>query len=135
MLVAPPLPSPPRHSTENDSQKTVRPILSTFSASRPVGGGTTNGTGVGPKGNGSMFAVFKDDSASNTGAGQEAQWDDFGTVKSRKRENDLEKKEWNGETMPQAAPAPAIGGFKLEVYRDEVSSPHSLPVTRSVARS
>ena len=118
MLVAPPLPSPPRAST-SDSQ-TVRPILS---SSRPLGGGTS-GTGVGPKGNGSMFAVFKDDGA-GAGAGQEPEWDDFGTVKSRKRENDLEKKEWSGETMPQKA-APVAGGFKLEVYRDEVSLPSHL---------
>ena len=122
MLVAPPLPSPPRASTSTSDSQTVRPILS---SSRPIGGGTS-GTGVGPKGNGSMFAVFKDDGA-GASAGQEAEWDDFGTVKSRKRENDLEKKEWSGETMPQKA-APVAGGFKLEVYRDEVSLPRHLLV-------
>ncbi|GAA5962252.1 hypothetical protein JCM3765_004718 [Sporobolomyces pararoseus] len=128
MLVAPPLPSPPRQSlNDSDSSRTTRPILS---STRALGGGTTSGTGVGPKGNGSMFAVFKDDSASSgAGAGQEAEWDDFGTVKSRKRENDMEKKEWNGETMPQVAPAPT-SGFKLEVYRDETAT--SLPTSHSL---
>ncbi|GAA5937986.1 uncharacterized protein JCM15063_005432 [Sporobolomyces koalae] len=123
MLVAPPLPpSPPREP--QDRAAAVRPILAASSA-RPVSGGT----GVGPKGNGSMFAVFKDDSAAaQTLAQQEegtrAEWDDFGTVKSRKRENDQDKKEWSGETLSQqpSAIAPALGGFKLEVYRDETAT-------------
>ncbi|GAA5908533.1 uncharacterized protein JCM6883_005576 [Sporobolomyces salmoneus] len=157
MLVAPPLPSPPRPSpSDSDSSRTVRPILASSSTTRPATGGTgtTGGTGVGPKGNGSMFAVFRDDSSSSSaagagGAGQEAEWDDFGTVKSRKRENDQEKKEWNGETMPQSggvridgqAPVAAGGvfggggggGFKLEVYRDETAT--ALPTSHSLLES
>lgn len=150
MLVAPPIPSPPRTST-GTSSTVVRPILSSSSSSsgggvRPIVGGgatTSSGTGVGPKvaNGGSMFAVFKDESAAAAGglgtAGQEAEWQDFGTVKSRKRENDSEKKEWSGETMPQGLPTPAPafgGGFKLEVYRDEVSYPHLFFFFASLSR-
>ncbi|GAA5889776.1 hypothetical protein JCM16303_003715 [Sporobolomyces ruberrimus] len=146
MLVAPPIPSPP-HISLGTSSTAVRPILSSSSSSsgggvRPIVGGgatTTSGTGVGPKvaNGGSMFAVFKDESAAaaagGLGAGQEVEWQDFGTVKSRKRENDSEKKEWSGETMPQglSTPAPASGGgFKLEVYRDETAT--SIPAPNSL---
>ncbi|GAA6019370.1 hypothetical protein JCM11491_000915 [Sporobolomyces phaffii] len=160
MLVAPPLPSPPRAaaavaaSSSSSRTAAVRPILSSSSTTTtgPTRGASTSGTGVGPKGNGSMFAVFKDDAAARgaqaaaAAAGQEAEWDDFGTVKSRKRENDLEKKEWTGETMPQAAPAATAtataalpssfgggGGFKLEVYRDETAT--SMPTSHSLVES
>lgn len=100
-------------------------------AARP-GASASAGTGVGPKGNGSAFAIFRDDAASSSSspkdAGPNAEWDDYGTVKSRTRENNAEKKEWQGETLPvkgltqPGASRPAVaGGFKLEVYRDEVS--------------
>ena len=97
---------------------------------RPGGSASTGtGTGVGPKGNGSAFAIFRDDAASSSqDAKSNAEWDDYGTVKSRMRENNAEKKEWEGETLPvraltqPGASRPAVaGGFKLEVYRDEVS--------------
>ncbi|GAA6059120.1 hypothetical protein JCM10212_003867 [Sporobolomyces blumeae] len=136
MLVAPPLPSPPRAATS--TSESTRPILS---SSRPLGPPSTGGTGVGPKGNGSMFAVFRDEAA-NESSGKSAEWDDFGTVQSRKRENEVEKKEWSGETIPQknAVAAPTSGGlFKLEVYRDETATAlphaHSLNETDVFARS
>ncbi|GJN94151.1 hypothetical protein Rhopal_007225-T1 [Rhodotorula paludigena] len=134
MLVAPPVPSPPRPSAASASSE-ARPVLSSSASSRPAPGGT----GVGPKGNGSMFAVFRDD-AGASGAGKEAGWEDFGTVKSRTRENDEEKKEWSGEVMPQkAGPASKPGAFKLEVYRDETaaaaSSAHSATDTDVFSRS
>ncbi|CEQ41106.1 SPOSA6832_02804 [Sporobolomyces salmonicolor] len=139
MLIAPPLPSPPRPSA-GPSSSTARPILSS-STSRPLTGGT-GGTGVGPAGNGSAFAVFRDEAGKLDG-GKDAEWDDFGTVKSRKRENELEKKEWAGETMPQrvvvGGAAALGGGFKLEVYRDEtatsLSTAHSLAELDVFSRS
>lgn len=128
MLVAPPVPSPPRASSSSTSSSDSRSILSS-STSR-----STGGTGVGPKGNGSMFAVFRDDAGSSGNGAKEAGWEDFGTVKSRQRENNEEKKEWAGEVMPQKGATPKVGGFKLEVYRDEVrpshlSCPHYLSAT------
>ncbi|BGP43834.1 protein kinase [Rhodotorula kratochvilovae] len=116
MLVAPPVPSPPRTAPTADA----RSILS-----RAPGGAApvTGGTGVRPAGNGGLFAVFRDGAGASE-AGKEAGWEDFGTVKSRTRENNEEKKEWAGEVMPQkgAAAAPKPGGFKLEVYRDETAA-------------
>ncbi|GAA5997609.1 uncharacterized protein JCM10292_000967 [Rhodotorula paludigena] len=134
MLVAPPVPSPPRPSAASASSE-ARPVLSSSASSRPAPGGT----GVGPKGNGSMFAVFRDDAGASD-AGKEAGWADFGTVKSRTRENDEEKKEWSGEVMPQkGGPASKPGAFKLEVYRDETaaaaSSAHSATDTDVFSRS
>ncbi|GAA5917372.1 hypothetical protein JCM5296_003800 [Sporobolomyces johnsonii] len=132
MLVAPPLPSPPRPSADASSSSSARPILSSSTSRPPTGG--TGGTGVGPAGNGSAFAVFRDEAGKQDG-GKDAEWDDFGTVKSRKRENELEKKEWAGETMPQrvvvGGAAALGGGFKLEVYRDETAT--SLPTAHSLA--
>lgn len=123
MLVAPPAPSLPRATaTSSASNPDSRSILSS-STSRSAAAPSTGGTGVGAKGNGGMFAVFRDDSGGSAGAeGKEAGWEEFGTVKGRQRENNEEKKEWQGEVMLQkgAASVPKAGGFKLEVYRDEV---------------
>lgn len=139
MLVAPPVPSPPRAgATSSATHLDGRAILGaasgpSASASRPVVA-AGSGTGVGPKGNGSAFAVFRDDGTGADAAGQGAKagWDDYGTVKSRTRENELEKKEWEGETRPVAGGVGG-GGFKLEVYRDEVSPASVRPaVVRAV---
>ncbi|GAA6038721.1 hypothetical protein JCM8097_002365 [Rhodosporidiobolus ruineniae] len=125
MLVAPPVPSPPRPSASS-SAPDARSILSSSASSRPTGI-PSGGIGVAPKGNGSMFAVFRDDAGASQ-AGKDAEWDDFGTVKSRTRENNEEKKEWAGEVMPQkGAATPKVGGFKLEVYRDETAGSSPLP--------
>jgi checkpoint serine/threonine-protein kinase len=133
MLVAPPVPSPPRPSESSSSSTDSRAVLgsSMSGAARPGGSASSGtGTGVGPKGNGSAFAIFRDGTASSSSKDVEpnAEWDDYGTVKSRTRENNAEKKEWEGETLPvkgltqPGASRPAVaGGFKLEVYRDEVS--------------
>ncbi|GAA5845993.1 hypothetical protein JCM11251_001715 [Rhodosporidiobolus azoricus] len=123
MLVAPPVPSPPQPSAPSSGGES-RSILSSSTSTRTAGtGSSVGGTGVGPKGNGSMFAVFRDDAGSSSAGGNEAGWEDFGTVKSRQRENNEEKKEWAGEVMLQkGAAAPKIEGFKLEVYRDETAS-------------
>lgn len=82
-----------------------------------------------------MFAVFRDGSGTSE-AGKEGGWEDFGTVKSRTRENNEDKKEWAGEVMPQkgVAAASKAGGFKLEVFRDEVRS-LSLRACRTFAHS
>ncbi|BGP20586.1 protein kinase [Rhodosporidiobolus nylandii] len=123
MLVAPPVPapSPPRPTPSSSSDS--RSILSSSSSSRPAGlAPATGGTGVPPKGNGSAFAVFRDESGEKSKEAG-AEWDDFGTVKSRQRENNEEKKEWAGEVMPQKGGGAKVGGgFKLEVYRDETAS-------------
>jgi checkpoint serine/threonine-protein kinase len=71
-----------------------------------------------------MFSVFRDTAAKPGGEhATGAQWDDLGTVKSRKRENDIEATEWKGETLPMtgAHSATKPGAFKLEVFRDTVS--------------
>ncbi|GAA5982702.1 hypothetical protein JCM10908_006753 [Rhodotorula pacifica] len=127
MLIAPPVPSPPRNST-TASTADSRAVLGSSSsgASRPAVAAA--GTGVGPKGNGSAFAIFRDgDATPANGSDPKAEWDDYGTVKSRTRENNEEKKEWEGETLPvkglgAAAATRPGGGFKLEVYRDETAT-------------
>ncbi|GAA6015152.1 hypothetical protein JCM10207_003619 [Rhodosporidiobolus poonsookiae] len=129
MLVAPPVPSPPRASSTAPSSE-ARTILSSSTSRPAASAGTGTGTGVAPKGNGALFAVFRDDAGASA-PGTDAEWDEFGTVKSRTRENNEEKKEWQGEVMPQkGAVAPKAGGFKLEVYRDETATavphPHAL---------
>lgn len=123
MLHAPPVSSPPRSapsSSATPSMSAARPILS-------GAGMAPSGAGVGGKENGgSAFAVFRDTAASVSHA-DGAQWDDLGTVKSRKRENEVEAKEWKGETLPMsggtAASATKPAPFKLEVFRDAVSVP------------
>ena len=131
MLVAPPVPSPPRPSAAPSAD--ARPILA-----RPAGAvvgtgsgsGTGTGTGLRPAGNGSLFAVFRDGAGASEAGKDAAGWEDFGTVKSRTRENDEDKKEWTGEVMPQKGAAPPkAGGFKLEVFRDDVR--RSLSIDRS----
>ncbi|KPV73066.1 uncharacterized protein RHOBADRAFT_55300 [Rhodotorula graminis WP1] len=138
MLVAPPVPSPPRPSAPTAD---ARPILSRpAGAVVAAGSGTGAGTGVRPAGNGSLFAVFRDGAGGASEAGKEAGWEDYGTVKSRTRENDDDKKEWAGEVMPQKGAATSKpGGFKLEVFRDEIAaaavSAHLLSDTDVFSRS
>ncbi|KAK4048695.1 protein kinase [Microbotryomycetes sp. JL201] len=130
MLVAPPLASPqdspPRASTTaSGNSADSRTILGsgmsglsstvapTASSSRPNGG--------------SAFTIFKDAAGSYSNSNG-AQWDDMGTVKSRRRENEIDAKPWKGETLPMTnaatgKPAP----FKLEVFRDPDAVP--APVT------
>ncbi|GAA5857604.1 hypothetical protein JCM9279_006482 [Rhodotorula babjevae] len=137
MLVAPPVPSPPRPAAPTAD---ARPILARpAGAVVAAGSGAGTGTGVRPAGNGSLFAVFRD-GAGASDAGREAGWEDYGTVRSRTRENDEDKKEWAGEVMPQkGAAAPKAGGFKLEVFRDETAaaavSAHLLSDTDVFSRS
>lgn len=80
-------------------------------------------SGAGPVQNkengGSAFAIFRDTGASKGEHAEGAQWEDLGTVKSRKRENEVEAGEWKGETLPMAS-ASKPGAFKLEVFRDSV---------------
>ncbi|GAA5881764.1 hypothetical protein JCM3774_000868 [Rhodotorula dairenensis] len=132
MLVAPPVPSPPRASGSSGSATADSRVVLGGSA-RSATAGTTSGpaaTSVAPKGNGgSAFAIFRDGGAASSSANEvaasaKAEWDDYGTVKSRTRENNAEKKEWEGETLPvQAGLAkPLASGFKLEVYRDETAA-------------
>ncbi|BGO96013.1 hypothetical protein NBRC10512_006703 [Rhodotorula toruloides] len=134
MLVAPPPPSPPRATTSSSTSTDFRPILASSSTSRPAQGGT----GIGAKGNGASFAVFRDASADENGA-TKGGWEDMGTVKSRTRENNEEKKEWGGEVLPQKTGLAKPGGFKLEVYRDETASDgpssHRLDETDVFSRS
>ncbi|BGP35745.1 protein kinase [Rhodotorula toruloides] len=132
MLVAPPPPSPPRATSSSSTES--RPILASSSTSRPAQGGI----GIGAKGNGSSFAIFRDSSADENGA-PKGGWEDLGTVKSRTRENNEEKKEWGGEVLPQKTGLAKPGGFKLEVYRDETASDgpsaHRLDETDVFSRS
>ena len=84
---------------------------------------TPSGVGAvaGKENGGSAFAIFKDTGSSKGEHATGAQWDDLGTVKSRKRENDIEASEWKGEILPMAS-ASKPSAFKLEVFRDSVGS-------------
>lgn len=119
MLVAPPLPDP-----------TPTPAASTSTSARSIlaGAGVQGlgaGAGVAAKENGAkLFEVFTDPAAEAGEKREGAVWEDLGTVKSRKRENEVEGSIWKGQTLPMTPggvsgkPAP----FKLEVFRDAVSS-------------
>lgn len=119
MLVAPPLPSPPRPSpstsTATSSSSSARSVLA-------GAGMAPSGSGSGTKENngGSAFAIFRDGAGSTGQHAAGAEWEDLGTVKSRKRENETEATPWKGETMPMVASASKPGAFKLEVFRDSV---------------
>lgn len=117
MLHAPPLPSPPRPSppSSTSTSSAARPILA-GAGMAPSGAGTV----AGKENGGNAFAIFRDTGASKGEHAAGAQWDDLGTVKSRKRENEIEATEWKGETLPMAS-ASKPGAFKLEVFRDSVS--------------
>ncbi|KAL8280139.1 hypothetical protein RQP46_007469 [Phenoliferia psychrophenolica] len=127
MLVAPPLPpSPPPAAAalSSSTSREARPIL----AGPGVGSSKPAPSLV--KGNSaSSFAVFQD------GAESEAHergkdWEDLGTVKSRKKENDIEASAWKGETLPMTA-APKAGALRLEVFRDE-DAPATHPAGHAV---
>lgn len=124
MLVAPPLPTTPPPSSPT-STKTAHPprqilagqaLLPTVPFNAHPSSSTAPGRENGAKG----FAVFQD-SAGTAGEVEAGGWEDFGTVKSRKRENEIEAKEWKGETLPMGTKVGAGGGgFKLDVFRDNV---------------
>lgn len=117
MLVAPPLPdSPPRVTAIS---RDVRSILAGSAiASTPAVAGKENGA----KG----FAVFQDGEGSK-GSTDGSAWNDFGTVRSRKRENEIDATEWKGETLPMGGKQiGGGGGFKLDVFRDNVRLPSLL---------
>lgn len=132
MLVAPPLPStPPPSSPTPTTAPLARPILAGHALVPTVPTSNSGPTisNAGGRENGSRgFNVFQDTAASTGVVGEDAKggWDDFGTVKSRKRENEVEAKEWKGETLPMGSKAVGTG-FKLDVFRDNVRSPHSAP--------
>ena len=125
MLVAPAVPSPPPSPIAGQApapSPLVRPIL----AGAGVGAPSTRLPGKESRNGASAFAIFRDggDGVGEDGAGG---YEDMGTVKSRKKENEVEVREWAGEKMPMTAPKPATG-FKLEIFRDAVSSPNVLGV-------
>jgi hypothetical protein len=81
---------------------------------------STSATSSAIPANGSKgFAVFQDTAvdANRIGGGS---WEDLGTNKSRRRENEVEAVEWKGETMPMIAKKSGGGLGKLEVFRDNV---------------
>lgn len=57
----------------------------------------------------------------------EGNWEDLGTIKSRKRENEGDATSWAGEKLGMGAKIGGGGGMKLEVFRDDVSSLTGLP--------
>lgn len=88
-----------------------------------------------PNNGASSFAVFKDDAQSNAAtsaalASQET-WSDFGTIGSRKRENERAAVPWKGETLPiyrdaddnaglsSSRPVSLSSSMKFEVFRDD----------------
>lgn len=68
----------------------------------------------------SAFAVFKDGEGDAADAPEPGEWEDLGTVKSRKKENEREATAWKGETMPMAN-AGAAPRVRLEIFHDDVS--------------
>ncbi len=114
MLVAPPLPEPA--PTPAASSSSSRSIL--------AGAGVQGlGSGAAKENGAKLFEVFSDPAAEAGEKREGAVWEDLGTVKSRKRENEVEGSIWKGQTLPvtpggvNGKPAP----FKLEVFRDAVS--------------
>ncbi|KAK4054049.1 protein kinase [Microbotryomycetes sp. JL221] len=107
--------SPARQASASSSG--ARPILGGAGASsstRPQpaiakSSSATNGA--------SAFAIFRDTSGSASHS-EGSQWDDLGTVKSRRRENEQEATAWKGETLPMSGHATSRSAFKLEVFRD-----------------
>lgn len=129
MLLAPPLAEPEsiRQLLASTTSRDARSILG--GASLPPPPATTIASS-GPVNGAKGFAVFQDtaDEPSNVTGVVEGEWKDLGTIKSRRRENEIEAVEWRGETMPMNSKK--SGGIgKLEVFRDNVRRfPESLPV-------
>ena len=114
MLIAPPLPDPAPTPTASSSSRAIL-----------AGAGVQGlGSAAAAKENGAkLFEVFSDPAAEAGEKREGAVWEDLGTVKSRKRENDVEGSIWKGQTLP-VTPGGASGKpapFKLEVFRDTVS--------------
>lgn len=81
------------------------------------------GAGAAKENGAKLFEVFADPAAEAGEKREGAVWEDLGTVKSRKRENEVEGSIWKGQTLP-VTPGAASGKpapFKLEVFRDAVS--------------
>ncbi|KAM0789898.1 hypothetical protein ACM66B_006740 [Microbotryomycetes sp. NB124-2] len=121
MLLAPTVTSSPADSPARTASSS--PSSSNNPDARTIlGNGSTSGVAItaaqtssGRPNGASAFTIFKD-SAGSSGHSEGAQWDDMGTVKSRRRENDQEAKPWKGETLPMVTTKPTP--FKLEVFRD-----------------
>ncbi|KAK4704341.1 hypothetical protein P7C70_g1868, partial [Phenoliferia sp. Uapishka_3] len=115
MLIAPPLPPTPHvESLSTSTSRDARPILA------GAGVGSSKPTGLIKENGARGFAVFQDgDGAESQERGKD--WEDLGTVKSRKKENDIEAGVWKGETLHMAT-APKAGALRLEVFRDEDAS-------------
>lgn len=124
MLHAPAASSPPAAGSStatSSSAPVIRPAMSGAGIA-PSGTGTA---APGKENGSSLFSVFRDSGAKSAGEhASDAQWHDLGTVKSRKRENDIEATEWKGETLHMSGGTSASkpNTFKLEVFRDSVSS-------------
>lgn len=121
-MIAAPLPdSPPPVSNSNSATRSARSILGGASLAPALStlGSTPSAVGSsailvnGAKG----FSVFQD-TAGGADSIAEGSWDDLGTNKSRRRENEMEAVEWKGETMPMTAKKSGGGIGKLEVFRD-----------------
>lgn len=131
MLLAPALPSPPS-TTSTTSPFTLTPSASSLSSStsRSINGSTATVLGISSttsttpaRENGAReFSIFKDDGKSGVDENLEGgKWEDLGTIKSRRRENDIEATEWKGETMIMGGRAVLPVVARMEVFRDDVS--------------
>jgi checkpoint serine/threonine-protein kinase len=135
MLVAPPLSeSPPPVVRSSATSRDARAVLGGASlppAPSTSGAVSTSATSSAIPANGAKgFAVFQD-TAVDANRIEGGSWEDLGTNKSRRRENEVEAVEWKGETMPMIAKKSGGGVGKLEVFRDDVRLFFNNPLLRS----
>lgn len=131
MLLAPPITSPLPSTTSSPFTLTTTASSLSSSTSRslngssaPILGISTSSTTPARENNKKDFSIFQDDDDDEGGGVNqpgEGKWEDLGTMKSRRRENDLEATEWKGETMVMGGRAILPTTVtRIEVFRDDV---------------
>lgn len=119
MLIAPPLPTPAASPALalGSSRTGTRTALTGLSTSTTALGNTTSNPN-----NAKSFAVFQDSEPASGGLTSEevegSKWEEIGTLKSRKKENERDATGWKGEVL--AMPVKLGRSEKLEVFVDEV---------------
>jgi len=101
----------------------VDPFVASTRPADPQAPRPTNGVGgQAPKPGRSKLAIFSDADAAApalSSRGPESKgWDTIGSLKDRRKENDIEPKPWAGETLKAGGKKPS--GPKLEVFKDKV---------------
>jgi hypothetical protein len=96
----------------------TEPLAASTTVRPALGGLALSATGslAKPANGARSFAVFSDADAAP--APVTADWEDVGTVRSRKQENTVDAVPWIGERMPMSASQRGVD--RIEVFRDEV---------------